>query len=127
VSEIEAAETIKTYFAGFNAHDNQIYIKTHHFPHIRINDEGRVSIMRDAAKFLPLEDVLAQLTQTEGWHHSTLDSMEVIHASEHKVHFKIQFSRYKADGTKYGVYNSLWILTKKDNSWGIQARSSYAP
>jgi len=126
-SESEAANTIKAYFNAFNARDNETYLGTQHFPHIRINDKGQVSIVQNASELLHLDEVLAYLTKKEGWHHSTLDSLEVIHASEIKVHFSIQFSRYKADGSKYAVYKSLWIITKKDNHWGIQARSSYAP
>jgi len=125
--EAEAAKAIKAYFKAFNAHDQETYVDTQHFPHIRINDKGRVSIVQNASKLLPLDEVLAYLINEEGWHHSTLDSLEVIHASKVKVHFSIQFSRYKADGSKYAVYKSLWIITKKDDHWGIQARSSYAP
>ncbi len=46
---------------------------------------------------------------------------------EVKVHFEVVFSRYKADGTKYATYQSLWVSTRKDGRWGIQARSSFAP
>lgn len=127
MSENEAAKTIEAYFEGFNSHNHQTYFKTHHFPHIRINDKGHVSIIKDISGMLPLDDVLAHLTKAEGWHHSTLDSMEIIHTSELKIHFSIKFSRYREDGSKYAVHNSLWILTKKDDCWGIQARSSYAP
>ena len=44
-----------------------------------------------------------------------------------KVHFEVVFSRYHADGTKYATFQSLWIVTLKDNRWGVQARSSFAP
>jgi hypothetical protein len=127
MSEAEAAKAIEAFFNAFNAHNGEAHLNTHHFPHVRINDKGRVSIVPNASELLPLNDVLANLTKKEGWHHSTLDCVEVIHASEIKVHFNIRFSRYKADGSKYAVYKSLWIVTKKDNHWGIQARSSYAP
>ncbi len=86
-----------------------------------------MSIVQNASELLPLEEVLAYLTKKEGWQHSTLDSLEVIHISKIKVHFNIQFSRYKADGSRYAVYKSLWIMTKENGRWGIQARSSYAP
>jgi hypothetical protein len=39
----------------------------------------------------------------------------------------VVFSRYKADGTKYATYQSLWMVTKKEGAWGVQARSSFAP
>jgi len=44
-----------------------------------------------------------------------------------KVHFEVVFSRYKADGSKYATYQSLWIVTQRDGTWGVQARSSFAP
>jgi hypothetical protein len=124
---IEAAKAIEAFFEAFNAHDGEAHLNTHHFPHIRINDQGQVRIVQNASEYQPLESVLEYLTRREGWHHSTLDSVEVIHASPLKVHFNIQFSRYKADGSRYAVHKSLWIVTKKDDRWGIQARSSYAP
>jgi hypothetical protein len=125
--ETEAAKAIENFFEAFNAHDGVAHLNTHHFPHVRINDKGQVRIIQNASEYQPLDAVLAYLTKREGWHHSTLDSVEVIHASPLKVHFNIQFSRYKADGSKYAVHKSLWVVTKKDDRWGILARSSYAP
>jgi len=127
MSEIEAAKAIEAFFKAFNAHDVEAHRNVHHFPHVRINDQGQVRIVQNASEYRPLDLVLEHLTRSEGWHHSTLDSVEVVHASPLKVHFNIQFSRYKADGSRYAVYKSLWIVTKKGDQWGIQARSSYAP
>ena len=122
-----AKQPIESFFNAFNAHDGQAYLKTIHFPHIRINAKGNVTISKDVSEYTPLETVLNYLAKNEGWHHSTLDKVELIDASEEKVHFKIQFSRYQADGTKYAVHNSLWIISKQDGKWGVLARSSFAP
>jgi hypothetical protein len=127
MSAIEAAKAIEAFFEAFNAHDGEAHLNTHHFPHIRINDKGQVRIFQNASEYQPLDSVLEYLTKREGWHHSTLDSVEVFHASPLKVHFNIQFSRYLDDGSRYAVHQSLWIVTKKEDRWGIQARSSYAP
>jgi hypothetical protein len=127
MSETEARKTIENFFKAFNSHDSQAHLQTLHFPHIRINGLGEVWITTQASDFPPLSKTLPYLQQKEGWHHSSLDSVEVIQASEVKVHFKIQFSRYREDGSKYAVHNSLWILTLKEGRWGVQARSSYAP
>ncbi len=70
---------------------------------------------------------VAALTRSEGWARSTLDSVTMRQNDAVKVHFDVVFSRYKADGTKYATYQSLWIVTKKDDGWGVQARSSFAP
>lgn len=127
MSEIEAAKAIEAYFKAFNAYDEEGYKNSQHFPNIRINDRGSVSIVMNASELLPLSTVLAYFKKKEGWHHSALDSMEVIHASPVKVHFNIEFSRYKADGSRYVVHKSLWVVTQKEDRWGILARSSYAP
>lgn len=64
----------------------------------------------------------------EGWARSSLDSVTMRQNDAIKVHSDVVFSRYKADGTKYATYQSLWIVTKKkDGAWGVQARSSFAP
>jgi hypothetical protein len=57
--------------------------------------------------------------------HARLGTMRQNDAT--KVHFDVVFSRYKADGSKAATYQSLWIVTKKDGQWGVQARSSFAP
>lgn len=49
-----------------------------------------------------------------------------MHAGPDKVHFDVQFTRYRADGTVIGAYKSLWIVTRIEGHWGVQARSSYA-
>ena len=126
MSEIKARKTIEDFFKAFNNHDSEAHLQTIHFPHIRINGQGQVRINQTASDFPPLSTTLPYLSQKEGWHHSTLDSVEAIHVSEEKVHFNIQFSRYKADGSRYAVHKSLWIITQKGGKWGVQARSSYA-
>lgn len=63
----------------------------------------------------------------DDWHHTVLDSAEVLHSSEHKVHVLIQFTRCGADGGAIATYRSLWIMTHVGGRWGAQARSSFAP
>lgn len=64
--------------------------------------------------------------QNVGWHHSKWEHRNIIQASDTKVHVDTQFSRYKADGTKLGVYELLYIVTRENGRWGIKLRSSYA-
>ena len=61
------------------------------------------------------------------WHHTVLDSADVLHSSEHKVHVLIQFTRFATDGSALATYRSLWIMTHVNGRWGAQARSSFAP
>jgi hypothetical protein len=43
-----------------------------------------------------------------------------------KVHFRVQFTRYRADGSAIGGYRSLPSVTLRDGRWAIQGRSSWA-
>ena len=78
---------------------------------------------------LPVGDVLVtdgvitavgpSLTPADG-------DVEVIDAGPAKVHFRVQFARYRDDGSPIGSYRSLYIVTVKDDRWAIQCRSSWA-
>jgi hypothetical protein len=122
--EAEARAPIDAFFKAFNARDNEALKKTLHYPHVRINEAGGVNVWKDASAAGTNFD---GLTRAEGWARSTLDSVTMRANDAVKVHFEVVFSRYKADGTKYATYQSLWIVTKKEDGWGVQARSSFAP
>jgi hypothetical protein len=122
--EIAARAPIDAFFTAFNARDNDALKKTLHYPHVRINEAGGVNVWKDASEAATNFD---GLTRSEGWARSTLDSVTMRQNDAIKVHFEVVFSRYKADGTKYATYQSLWIVTQKEGRWGVQARSSFAP
>jgi hypothetical protein len=122
--EAEARAPIEAFFKAFNARDNQALKKTLHYPHVRINESGSVAVWKDASE---AGTNFEGLTRTEGWARSSLDSVTMRQNDPAKVHFEVVFSRYKADGTKYATYQSLWIVTNVGGDWGVQARSSFAP
>jgi len=72
-------------------------------------------------------DLTPRLAEREGWHHSEMDALEAVQSSDDKVHFLIEFSRYRSDGYRYAHYKGLWILSRVDGRWGIQARSIFPP
>jgi hypothetical protein len=49
-----------------------------------------------------------------------------IHVGPDKVHLKVAFSRWKADGSLIGRFGTIYIVSRQDGHWGIQARSSFA-
>lgn len=122
--EAAARAPIDAFFKAFNARDNEALKRTLHYPHVRINEQGRVNTWPTAADAATNFDAL---TRSEGWARSSLDSVTMRANDAVKVHFEVVFSRYKADGTKYATYQSLWIVTFQDGGWGVQARSSFAP
>jgi hypothetical protein len=93
------------------------------FPHVRLAS-GRVIVTERAEDFRTPYELLIE---REGWHHSTLDRCDLVHDGPDKVHFDVRFRRYHEDGSVYAEHRSLWVVTRDDDHWGIQARSSYAP
>jgi hypothetical protein len=61
------------------------------------------------------------------WDHSAWEKREVIHSGPDKVHINTRFTRYRADGSIIGGFDSIYVLTCEEGHWGIKARSSFAP
>lgn len=124
----EAKKVCEIYHNAFNDQDIDTIHTVMHFPHIRINDQGTVRVLQtiDESK-IGHQRYFQRITEQDDWSYSSQDLVEVLHASDVKVHFKIQFTRYRTDGTKIATYQSLWIVIKHDGRWGILARSSFAP
>ena len=123
MSVSDARKTVESFFEAFNARDHAGMQASLNYPHVRFAS-GRVQTWNEPAEFLT---PFKALEEREGWHHSTLDACEPVHAGADKVHLDVRFRRYHADGTCYASYQTLWIVTRQDGHWGIQARSSYAP
>jgi hypothetical protein len=62
----------------------------------------------------------------DGWHHSSWDERTPIHVGENKVHLKVKFSRWRKDGSLICAFETIYIVTRLEGRWGIQARSSFA-
>ena len=121
-----AVAAIEQFMAALNARDEDALYDLLHLPHVRVSGEG-VAIWHDRSELEAtyLRDFYARAGPD--WHHTTLDSTEVIHSSEHKVHVLIHFTRRDASDAAIATYRSLWIMTDNDGRWGAQARSSFAP
>ena len=126
MNEIVAAAraAMDGFMAAFNARDAEAIRTTwFHFPHVRFHS-NQVTVMATPADYVNL--VWESQTQSKGWGRSAWDYVEVIDAGPEKVHFRVQFTRYRADGSVLGAYKSLYIVTLRDGRWAIQGRSSWA-
>jgi len=118
-----AEQALDDFMAALNARDAAGINASFNFPHVRFAS-GTVTIFEKRGDF-----TLAGFdsrTSADGWHRSAWDHKKVVHAGADKVHFVVQFTRYRADGSVIGAYISLWIVTRLDGHWGVQGRSSYA-
>jgi hypothetical protein len=115
-----AREAMDGFMAAFNAEDGQT-MKTRwlHFPHVRFHS-GRVTVMETADDFMA--SVWERTGEAEGWARTAFDYVEVIDAGPTKVYFRVQFTRFRADGSPIGSYKSLYIVTLQNGRWGVQGR-----
>ena len=109
------------HFTALNARDGTALAATLHFPHYRLSGGSLKTWDAPAAYF---GDFLARAG--DGWHHSALDSVEVLAASTEKVHLDVRFTRYRADDSVLGSFRSLWVIAELDGKWAAQLRSSFA-
>jgi hypothetical protein len=123
-AEAGARAAMDGFMAAFNARDAEaIRTKWFHFPHVRFHS-GTVTVMQRPEDYHNL--VWDSDGQSAGWGRSAWDHVETIDAGPAKVHFRVQFTRFRADGSTLGNYRSLYIVTFKDGRWAIQGRSSWA-
>lgn len=117
----EAVAAVDRYYAALNAHDEEGVRDAFHYPHVRIGATGKVTIYptREDYRFAFFYD----RTSKDGWHHSAWDAAEVVFATPDKAHIAIDFTRYRQDGSVIGRYFSLYVITRRDGKWAIQAGS----
>jgi len=117
----EVLQVLDDYMNTFNAKDAKAWQATYQFPHYRLAS-GKMSVLESAT----LDSTVFIRLQKSGWHHSKWEHRNIIQASDDKVHVDTRFSRYRADGSLIGQYESLYIVTKENGRWGVKFRSSYA-
>jgi len=123
-NETRCRDLLDRFMAGLNRRDAAAMDACMNFPHVRMA-EGQVTVY-DAPGNNPM-DLFQRLEANDGWHHSAWEHVRVVQASKVKVHLDVRYTRYRADDSVIGVYDSLYIATLQDGRWGIQARSSFGP
>lgn len=122
--DVMALATLDRFMIAFNDQAIKAWAATLHYPHVRFAS-SRVMIYDSATAF---EDrSVFPALQAAGWHHSLWTRRTITLSSDTKVHIDTEFERRNGANETIGRYRSLYIVTKKDGHWGIQARSSLAP
>jgi hypothetical protein len=125
-SERAALEVTDAFMRAFNARDMRAHFDTFNFPHVRIAS-GRVRVFQTREELEANPERYGSREVEAGWARSRWDAREVIHAGDDKVHLAVQFTRYGAEGRPLNTYFAVYVVTRVDGCWGIQARSSFAP
>jgi hypothetical protein len=117
----EIVALIEAYMAATNRRDLDGVRATLHFPHVLFS-LATVTSYPTAADFSFA--AFDARTAGQGWSHSTFDSHGVLMSGPDKVHLDIEFTRWRADGSKIGTYHAMYTVIRIDGRWGILARSS---
>jgi hypothetical protein len=125
-SEQAAMSVTDEFMRAFNARDMRAHFATFNFPHVRIAS-GKLRVFQTREELETNPEHYGSREVEAGWARSRWDSREVIHAGPDKVHMTVQFTRFAADGAPLNTYLAVYVITRVDGHWGIQARSSFAP
>lgn len=123
VAEIAAAmKVLDDFMIAFNARDVEAFEATFNFPSVRLASNAlRIIEQGDHKPGMFETGALAE------WDHSAWERRDVIHSGPDKVHVDTRFTRYRADGSVIGGFDSVYVVTCQDGHWGVKIRSSYAP
>lgn len=117
-----AMGVLDAFMTAFNARDVEAFEATFNFPSVRLASNTLRLIEKGDHK--PSMFETGALSE---WDHSAWERREVIHAGEDKVHIDTRFTRYRADGSVIGGFDSIYVVTCQDGHWGVKIRSSFAP
>ena len=117
--EKEARAALTDFLAAWNRADNEAVRPTLNYPHLTLAG-GRMLVAEGPQEFTT---DFEGMRQREGWVRSTFDSIVVHRSSLDKVHCEVVYSRWRADGTAYRTASVYYIVTRKDEHWGMQFRA----
>lgn len=117
-------DVLDRFMDALNAYDAAAMDATMHFPHIRFAG-GQIKVY-DKVGDNPM-DLFDRLRAEDDWKYSSWRTRKLVQFSDIKAHIALSYTRFRSDDSVIGVYESLYVLTKVDGTWGIQMRSSFGP
>ena len=108
VSAKRGIEAVEAFIHTFNAQDHERHAETLNYPHIRFAN-GKFTTIENAEAFIAGSQRGEARLQEEGWHHTVVASLEVVHAGEDQVHIAIRNDRCRADGTVYHSFDTSFL------------------
>lgn len=120
----EARAALDAFLDGLNSHDLEKWTSTLHFPQIRIH-EGAVTLWQNPEEYIRSSQAELEALLASGWHHSTWAEVEFPQVSADQVHAQVRFSRHDAEGRPLGVFDSVYVVTRQGERWGVLARIGY--
>jgi len=123
------------FFENFNAKDPAGWAGAMSYPHVRVSatrppKRGAGPSPRTASGVYPTADDYASMAATAGWERFEATGWvrtqgitpRVVAASETKAHLAGGWTRHRADDSEIITNRVLYVLSRMDEGWGIQAR-----
>ena len=116
-----ALAVMDAHIEGLNARDQAAIAATLHFPHMRLSGT-KLKVWETEESYF--SDFL--LRAGDDWDHSKFDDIQLLRASENKVHLDAEIQRFNSSGEMITNFRSLWVITFEDGRWAAKMRSSFA-
>ncbi len=125
------------FFERFNAKDPVGWAGAMSYPHVRVSAAAstaraaaRQVSPRTASGYYPTADDYAAMARNAGWERFEVTGWvrtqgvtpRVVHRSPTKAHLAGGWTRHRADDSEIISNRVLYVLTRTDEGWGIQAR-----
>jgi hypothetical protein len=121
-AESTARQALEAFMMAWNTGDDAKLRTTMHFPFVSFGGGSLVFVNKTPEDFSQDFD---GMREREGWASSSFDydTLKIFMSSEDKIHLSLDFHRYKGNGDRYASGNVFYVISKKDDHWGIQLRS----
>ncbi|MCY3567954.1 MAG: hypothetical protein OXH38_04965 [Chloroflexi bacterium] len=123
------------FFDRFNAKDPNGWAGAMSYPHVRVSAaspraSGAQPGARTASGVYPSAADYAAMAADAGWQRFEVTGWvrtqgitpRVVHSSTDKVHLAGGWTRHRADDSEIVTNRVLYVMTRTDEGWGIQAR-----
>lgn len=123
--EIEANSTAATAALAdyFNAMNDPVdvasWAQTMHYPQVRVAG-GRLEQWETDAAFM----AGTEPGRLRTWFTTRLVDVDTVQVGQHAVNAAVRYSLENADGDSLVVHDAVFLVTRRDGTWKVQARSS---
>lgn len=111
------------YLEAFNSGDVLRWATILHYPHVRIAGDT-VRVWENKEEFAQDND-MSLLSKKINWGYNKWDWRHLVQFGPGKMHFAVQLSRYTVNDVLISSFESLYIITRIQDRWAVQGRSSY--
>ena len=119
--EAQCMAALDRWMDAVNSHDADAMDRELRFPHVRLVKRKLAIYEKPGSN--PM-DFFARLAKESGWAYSRWDERRVVHTLPGTAHIAVAYTRYRADHSIIGRYDSMYTMTLGDDGWKVQMRSS---